>query len=146
MKKIWQLMSFNAYGKYFFWFFLALVDVAFAIPNDAKIYLTISVDWEGRDLDLSNLKVMEEFRNEHPQLPILHFLNAAYFTKTNADSEEVNRKIRSGLRDQDELGLHIHAWKSIVEASGVSYRHMPKWTPKRYDQKQIEACKTKDCV
>ena len=125
-----------------FYFFTGIAN---ALPNDAKIYLTISVDWEGRDLDPINIDLMNKFRDQHPELPLLHFLNAAYFTKEGIDKFEVRKKIRSVLREQDELGLHIHAWKSLVEASGVNYRHLPKWTPKKYHQRQIEACAFKDC-
>ncbi|MFK7824441.1 MAG: hypothetical protein AB8G05_09800 [Oligoflexales bacterium] len=145
MKPFSHLRPFYLYAIFLCTLLFIINKNVFALPNSAKIYITISVDWEGRDLDSKNLKIMDKFRQEHPNLPLLHFLNAAYFTKKGAVPEEVSKKIRSVLRQQDELGLHIHAWKSLIEASGVNYRHFPKWTPKRYHQQQIEACRTGDC-
>lgn len=110
-----------------------------------KLYLTISVDWEGRDLDEENLTVFKNFRSAYPGLPLLHFLNPAYFTKPYEDSDQVVRKIKSVMRPQDETGLHIHSWKSLVESSGVTYRHFPKWTPRVYHDSQVRACSFSDC-
>ena len=110
-----------------------------------KLYMTISVDWEGRDLDSENLTVFKNFRSAFPGLPLLHFLNPAYFTKPYADSDQIVRKIKSVMRAQDETGLHIHSWKSLVENSGVSYRHFPKWTPRVYHDSQVRACSFSDC-
>lgn len=90
-----------------------------------EIKLLVSVDWEGRDLTDENLAAMKAFRTKFPTIPIVHFLNAAYFTKPDANAATVETKIKSVLREGDELGLHIHGWKRLFEASGVTFRSTP---------------------
>lgn len=90
-----------------------------------SVHVLVSVDWEGRDLTEANLKAMEDFRNQFPKLGLLQFLNAAYYTKSDVDHSDVTRKIARVLRPQDELGLHIHGWKSLFEAAGVTYQSQP---------------------
>jgi hypothetical protein len=60
-----------------------------------------------------------------PDIPLTHFLNAAYFTKDGADAKKVAAAIRRVVRKGDETGLHIHAWRSLVTASGVKFRRGP---------------------
>ena len=91
----------------------------------------ISVDWEGRNLDHANLEAIRRFAAELPDVPLTHFLNAAYFTKANADSAAAEQ-IRSVLRPIDEAGLHVHCWRSLVEAARVSFRRGPTFWGARY--------------
>lgn len=93
--------------------------------QDMAVRLVVSVDWEGRDLTEANLRALEALRKALPQVPLTHFLNAAYFTKANADGELIAKRIRRVLRRGDEQGLHLHGWKSLVERSGVGYRDRP---------------------
>ncbi len=97
-------------------------------PADTRrgqIDLVLTVDWEGREMTETNLAAMVAFRTKYPSIPIVHFLNAAYFTKPGADAVAVTALIRRVLRPMDELGLHIHGWKSLFEASGVTFRSGP---------------------
>ena len=96
-----------------------------ALERNGKIELLVSVDWEGRTLSSPGLKAMKELRAEFPELSLLQFLNAAYFTKPGAEAQSLVRKISQVIRPQDELGLHIHGWKSLFEASGVRFRSSP---------------------
>ncbi len=91
------------------------------------VQIVVSVDWEGRDLDAANLRAMSEFRAAMPGVRIVQFLNAAYFTKPQANSAAVTTQIRSTLLPGDELGLHIHGWKRLFEASGVKFRTTPNF-------------------
>lgn len=90
-----------------------------------QVYLSLSVDWEGRDLGDQNLAAMERFRAAFPALPLTHFLNAAYYSKPGARAVDVTRQILRVLRPDDERGLHLHGWRSLFEAAGVSYRAGP---------------------
>lgn len=93
-----------------------------------KVYFMLSVDWEGDTLRSSNLKAMQEFNKKFPQYPVIHFLNAAYYTKSWANSDKtITQKIKSVIKPIDELGLHIHSWKNFVEAAGVKFRHGPSF-------------------
>lgn len=90
-----------------------------------KINVVVSVDWEGRDLDKSNEEVFSAFRDKYPDIPMQQFLNAAYLTKDVWEKEEIIAFHKNTLRDIDELGLHIHPWKKLVEASGVAFKDKP---------------------
>ncbi len=89
------------------------------------IKLLVTVDWEGDDLLDTNLRAMEDFRAKYPDVRIVHFLNAAYYSKRGANPTTVTNSIRRVLKPGDELGLHIHGWKRLFEASGVTFRSGP---------------------
>jgi hypothetical protein len=90
-----------------------------------RIQLYVSVDWEGRELAETNLAAMERLHERFPQIKIVHFLNAAYFTKPGADAEAVTAKIARTIAPGDEHGLHIHGWKRLFESAGVEFRTNP---------------------
>jgi hypothetical protein len=94
-----------------------------------KVYLLLSVDWEGDTLREKNLEAMREFNKKFPQYPIIHFINPAYYTKKefNLSEDQITDKIRSVIRPQDELGLHIHAWENLVKSAKVTYRNKPSF-------------------
>jgi hypothetical protein len=94
-----------------------------ATPNE--VLLMVSVDWEGRDLTEANISAMESLRTRYPDVRITHFLNAAYFTKPGAVASDVAARMERPLRPNDEQGLHIHGWKRLFEAAGVTFRATP---------------------
>ncbi len=96
-------------------------------PAFAEIQINISVDWEGRSITANNLRAIEAFNQEFGKIPVLHFLNAAYFTKPDVNFAQVAREMRSALDANDVVGLHIHAWKSLMTSAGVEYRNTPNW-------------------
>ena len=96
-----------------------------APPPTPHVHVAVSVDWEGRKMSEENLQAFADFRAALPEVPLTHFLNAAYFTKPDADGGEVAEMMRQVLEPIDELGLHIHPWKSLVEAAGVTFRTEP---------------------
>jgi len=91
----------------------------------SSINVIVSVDWEGRSLLVDNLDTMKAFRVRHPDVPMLQFLNPAYYTKENANITDTTKKIASVLLPDDEHGLHIHAWRTLVERAGVAFRSKP---------------------
>lgn len=114
---------------------LVLTGVWFYWPPGApppRVRIVVSVDWEGQDLADENLAAIETFRQALPDVPLTHFLNAAYFTKSGADARDVAARMRRALRPGDECGLHVHAWRSLVEAAGVRFRAGPRFWGPRY--------------
>lgn len=101
--------------------FLAITNIV----AQGKVRIVVSVDWEGRDLNPQNLQAMKDFRQDFPEIPLQHFLNAAYYTKPQADAVNITKTVKSVLLPKDEHALHIHAWRSLVEASGVKFRTSP---------------------
>lgn len=89
--------------------------------------ILVSVDWEGESISRSNINAMVDFGKKHPNVPIVHFLNAAYYTKPAANAASVSENLARTLRPHDELGLHLHGWKSLFEAAGVRYRQGPSF-------------------
>ncbi|RYZ50766.1 MAG: hypothetical protein EOP07_22405 [Proteobacteria bacterium] len=105
------------------WFSLSLC--ASLASAQGKVRIVVSVDWEGRSLEAENLAAFNAFRNDYPKIPLQLFLNAAYYTKADADPKLVTDNIRSVMRPGDEQGLHIHAWRSLFTAAGVTFKTEP---------------------
>lgn len=90
-----------------------------------KIQLLVTVDWEGRDLADDNLAAMQALHAKFPDVKIVHFLNAAYYTKLGASRADVTRRIQSAIAPGDEKALHIHGWKRLFEAAGATFQTGP---------------------
>lgn len=91
-------------------------------PIPAKhIRLMVTVDWEGWSLDEENLEAMRQFRQKHPYIPMVQFLNPVYPLKF----ADTTPRIVSTLLPGDAHGLHIHAWKTLVEACQIPYQSSP---------------------
>jgi hypothetical protein len=91
------------------------------------VHIAVSVDWEGAYFRPESLDALEAFRRENPGVPLTHMISAAYYTKPGADPVEATREIRLALQKGDETGLHVHAWKSLLAASGVQPRNGPSF-------------------
>lgn len=89
-------------------------------PPVMQIYVT--VDWEGLSLDDENIDAMRDFRQRHPEIPILHFLNPVYELRLG---KPVLEKVRDTLLPADVHGLHIHPWKSLITYCGLPYHDKP---------------------
>jgi len=70
------------------------------------------------------LPFFKEFREAHPEVPLTHFMSAAYFTKSELQplQEWSPHQVLSPI---DEVGLLISGLKSLVEAAGVQFRSEP---------------------
>lgn len=90
-----------------------------------KLQLLVTVDWEGRDLREDNVRAMENLNARFPQVKIIHFLNAGYYTKQGAVVSDVTARVNRAIKPGDEKALHIHGWKRLFEASGVTFRSGP---------------------
>jgi len=88
-----------------------------------KIYVT--VDWEGRSLEDSNIEEMRQFRKQFPHVPMLQLVNPSYFLRGHPDNERLTQLIKSTFLATDTVGLHVHAWKSLMNHCDVpfQYRH-----------------------
>jgi hypothetical protein len=96
------------------------------------VRIVLTIDWEGRDLQENNLLAMNEFRVQLEsflgiQVSFVHFLSAAYFTKPGVNIMDVQSKLKLVIRPQDEIGIHDHMWKSLLEVSGVKYRDVRRF-------------------
>jgi hypothetical protein len=101
--------------------------------------LVVTVDWEGRDLRDDNLTAMVHLRTMFPQVKIIHFLNAGYYTKEGVKDADVTERINRALRPGDEKALHIHGWRRLFEAAGDTFRSSPTFWGTTLDP-HSEAC------
>lgn len=122
----------------------ALLCVPSAWANESPsasptITLYVTVDWEGWSLDEENLEAMRQFRQQHPEIPMLHLLNPVYFARPDADAPAAAQTIKSTLLPSDAHGLHLHGWKSLVERCELPYRGTPSFSG------PAEECNEGDC-
>jgi hypothetical protein len=86
-----------------------------------SIQLVLSVDWEGTSLKEKNLGRIKEFKKRW-KIPMVHFLNPAYYTKSDLRAKEVDQKVDSVLEIDDEVGLHLHTPQHLINAAGITPR------------------------
>lgn len=88
----------------------------------APVVVSMSLDWEGAYFDADALAAVASFRKENPGVPLTHFVCPAYYTKPGADPEEATFFLRQQIHSVDEVGMHLHAWNSLVAAAKVPVR------------------------
>jgi len=109
-------------------FVIFFIFIRVSVTNEKPtVNFTISVDWEGATLTNPDLEAMRRFRNKNPDIPLVHFLNAAYFTQDGARADEIKKQIQSVLRPGDELGLHLHGWQKLFTQAGVKFKSSPNF-------------------
>jgi hypothetical protein len=90
-----------------------------------KLYVAVTMDWEGAYFSGDALDALDKLREKlGADVPVTHFLCAAYFTKAEPDPAAFEN-IRTSVRTGDELALHLHLWKSLAVAASVE----PKLSP-----------------
>lgn len=104
-----------------------------------KITVYITVDWEGVSLAQENIETMHAFRKKFPHIPMLQLLNPVYFLRGHPDNIVLGNIIKSTFLPSDTQGLHVHAWKSLVQYCGVPYQHLYSFAD------TDENCQTGDC-
>lgn len=118
---------------------MTLLGVFSSLPSFAQsertVHFYITVDWEGVDfksgiLDDADLKRVRAFRQKFPNYPMLHYMNAAYYTNGELSEDEVTKRIKSTLIEQDEIGLHLHPWENLTDAAGVDFIEGPTYFDK----------------
>jgi hypothetical protein len=84
-----------------------------AVFATGKVRVVVSVDWEGREIAPNNLEAMKAFRKDYPDIPLQQFLNAAYYTKTGADSKACLRPPVSRSA-ANRLFVGLWTWKNAI--------------------------------
>lgn len=102
-----------------------------------KIFVT--VDWEGWSLDEENIEVMQAFRKQYPHIPMMQLLNPVYLLRSSTDAKVEAEKIRSTFLPSDSMGLHVHGWKSLLNACEVPFQNAPSFAA------QSDVCEAGDC-
>lgn len=113
-----------------------------SVPVQAQsiFKVLVTVDWEGYSLEAENIAQMQSFRQQHPNIPMVQLLNPAYFVREQVNHSQVQQVIQSTLLPNDVQGLHLHAWKSLLNHCHVPFKQRPSFAP------ESEQCKpNKDC-
>jgi hypothetical protein len=91
-----------------------------------QVKITVSVDW---DADCSYARFVDSLENEigvfnleaakivKAPVPMTHFICPAFYVREPKLSKDYTEVINRYLRPIDEVGLHIHCWKTFVEAA-----------------------------
>ncbi len=109
------------------------------LDNQSKITLYVTVDWEGAWLENDNIEAMQIFRKKFPHIPMLQLVNPAYLLKDGVNKDLAIAQIKSTFLPTDTQGLHVHAWKSLVEHCLVPYQSGHSFSGEQ------ETCETGDC-
>lgn len=100
----------------------------------------VTVDWEGYSLEAENIAEMQAFRQQFPKIPMVQLLNPVYFVRDQVNTSHIQQAIQSTLLPIDVQGLHLHAWKSLIDYCGIPFQSAPSFAP------IDEGCKPeKDC-
>ena len=95
-----------------------------AAPKKSHVVVAVTIDWEGAYLADESMGALAEVEQHLPDVPLTHYVSAAYFTKSNADAQ-VGPRIAGAIRPGDELAVHLHGWASLARAAKVT----PKLSP-----------------
>jgi hypothetical protein len=115
------------------WVLLAVVVIGGCSSRSApppatggQVVVALTIDWEGAYISIDGLDAMDELRRALGPAPITHFVSAGYFTKERPDPTAA-ASIREAIRDGDELAVHLHAWRSLAKASGLTPKLAPSF-------------------
>lgn len=111
----------------------------FVATERPSVTLYMTVDWEGWSLEEDNLQAMRDFRIRHPHIPMLHLLNPVYVLRSGVEAAKITDRIRATFLPGDGEGLHLHGWRTLVEACGLPYRSEPAFSEAE------GACSAEDC-
>jgi len=100
----------------------------------------VTVDWEGYSLEAENIAEMQRFRQQFPAIPFVQLLNPVYFVREQANIPQIQQAIQSTLLPIDVQGLHVHAWKSLLD-----YCHVPFQTTPSFGLAPEQCQAQKDC-
>lgn len=90
------------------------------------VVVAITVDWEGAAMPVDDLDALDELRRQLGQVPLTHFVAAAYFVKPKPDPA-AGATLARAVKPGDELAVHLHGWRSLARAAGVEPRLSPSF-------------------
>ncbi len=86
-----------------------------------KVIITFTVDWEGDDFEsIDDLIELRKYIGKN--VPATYFICPAYFTK---GIQHVSENINKATMPNDEIALHIHNYRSLIDYCGLTFRTEP---------------------
>ncbi len=95
----------------------------------ATLFVSVTVDWEGEhfrtlnDLQATRAAIRSSLG---AHAPVTHYICPTYWLHDRAGTDPA-RVIRGAVRKGDEIGLHVHCWRELVEFAGLPFRASPDW-------------------
>jgi hypothetical protein len=86
----------------------------------------MTIDWEGAEVTPEAFDSLDALREAMGDAPMTHFMSAAYFTRDPL-APAVVTGIVDEVRPNDELAVHLHAWRSLAIAAGVTPKTNPSF-------------------
>ena len=74
-----------------------------------------------------NTVAIRKFRQEFAHIPLVHFISPAYFSRGAKLAKSQLEAIKSIVKSNDFMALHLQGWKSLVEGAGVRFRNEPNF-------------------
>jgi hypothetical protein len=109
------------------WALVALV-MACSHPTPTRtnghLVVALTIDWEGADLTVEALDALDELRKTLGDAPLTHFISAGYMSKPIAEAEPT---IISAVHANDEVAVHLHCWRSLATAAGITPKLVPSF-------------------
>jgi len=97
-----------------------------APPTRGHIVVAVTIDWEGVLLEPEAFAAVEQLRAQLREVPLTHFVSAAYFTKLHPDPT-LRAALVKAVHSGDELAVHLHAWRSLAAAAGITPKTSPSF-------------------
>ena len=95
------------------------------------LFVAATVDWEGYNVENSELDELIAFSKRHQDLPMTHFFNPRIYVTgdlTEDQADYLTQWIQVRKLNGDEIGMHLHMHLDMVAAAEVTPRTTPKWT------------------
>lgn len=95
----------------------------------ATLFVSITVDWEGEHLrDVHDLQATRAAIQASlgARVPFTHYICPTYWlgARRGADPAPV---LRGLIPKGDEIGLHVHCWRELIDFAGLRFRPAPDW-------------------
>ena len=101
------------------------ISKSFSFKVSNPVYVVWSIDWEGFDVKEEYLNQMADISTKY-NIPMTHFFNPYIYIYLAKNRYEYLTNWVVG-REEDSIGLHLHMYNSLVEASGVNVHNNPAW-------------------
>ncbi len=101
------------------------VDINVSYP----LYSVWTIDWEGLDVTQTYLDQMDQLSSQHHNLPLVQLFNPRIYVGLSGTRANQLTKWVKDRHDSrgDEIGMHMHMWFDMVQASGVTPRTTNAW-------------------
>lgn len=98
---------------------------ALADEKAGGISLTLSCVWTGDEIPGAAFERLQFWREEHPDVHLIHFLSPSLFVNAKRFPEETRARIQKLIWKGDGVGVYFAPWLSLTQKAGVAFRSSP---------------------